>query len=76
MNCMLFANGYWRTQAERLTHWSIAFKPKNNSQIVRASNHDEQSGAPERRSPANWKLRISRRRPVTFNVELNRFAYQ
>jgi hypothetical protein len=71
---MLFANNCWQTLEERSTLWSIAFKPKNNSPIVHASDHDEQNGAPERRSQANLKLRISRRRPVTFNVELNRSA--
>jgi hypothetical protein len=55
-------------RAVHLTHWSTAFKPKNNSQIVLASNHDEQNGAPERRSRANLQLKIFRRRPVTVNV--------
>jgi len=68
MNCMPSANAYSLTLAEHLMHWLIGSKPKSGSQIVRDSNHDEQNGAPERRSQANLKLRISRRRPVTFDV--------
>jgi hypothetical protein len=61
-------NVYWPTLAEHLTHWSIGFNPKSGSQIVHDSNHDEQNGPPERRSQAALKLRIPRRRPVTFDV--------
>jgi hypothetical protein len=68
MNCTLSANNCWLTPVERLTHWWTGFKPKSSSQIVHASNHDEQNGAPERRGQANWKLRIPRRRPVTVDV--------
>jgi hypothetical protein len=46
MNCMRFANACSRTLVGHLMHWLIGSKPKNSSQIVHASNHDE-NGAPE-----------------------------
>jgi hypothetical protein len=49
-----------------------AFKPKNNSQIVRASNHDEQLDPPERRILAYWQWTDNRRHPVIGNVRLRR----
>jgi hypothetical protein len=47
-NFTLCVNNCWSMRAERLTHWLTDFKPKNKSRIVRDSNPDEQSNAPER----------------------------
>jgi hypothetical protein len=53
---------------ERLTAWSTAFKPKNNSPIVRDSNRDEPSAAPQRRSRTDWTWKINRPRTVIDDV--------
>ena len=71
MNCMLFASSCWRTQAELLMHWLIAFKPQNSIQIVHASNHAEQNRAPGRQSQANLILRSCRRPAARCNAFLS-----
>jgi len=48
----------------------IDSKPKNNSRIVLASNHDEQSDARERGSRAESNRIINRRRSVIGDVLL------
>ena len=52
------------TLAERSTHWLIISKPKNSSPIGRDTKHDEQADARKRRSRAQLKWKVFRRRPV------------
>jgi hypothetical protein len=56
------------TLAERSTHWSIVSKPKSSNPIGRDTKHDEQADARERRSRAELKWKIYRRRPVIGDV--------
>ena len=68
MICTPRGESYLKNQGAPWLGWSLGCKLNRKHQAVPFSKHDEQNGAPERRSLANWKWRISRRRPVTFDV--------
>ena len=76
MICTPRGESYFKNQGAHWLGWSRGCKLDRKHQAVPFSKHDEQNDAPERRSPANWKWRIFRRRPVTHSVILNDFPLE
>jgi hypothetical protein len=56
------------TLAERLTHWSIAFKRRNEIRTDLNTKHDERGNVRERRSQTKLQRTINRRGPVVGDI--------